>query len=381
MMNETVQMRTWAEVSLDNLAHNYRTLRGLLPEGCKFLGVVKANAYGHGAAELGRKLQELECDMLAVACLDEAFELRRVGVTAPILCLGQTPAQLAPLLLECGVTQTVCDLETGRALSDAARAAGKTLKIHVKLDTGMTRLGFLWQEGREEQTVEEIHTLCTLPNLEVEGLFTHFADSTGSEEYTMSQFTRFLDAKQALEQRGVHFEICHCAASGAVLNYPCTYLDMVRPGILLYGYCPAPEAEGVNDLGLRPVLTLKSRVAAVRDIPAGTFVSYGCTAKLERDSRLAVLPIGYGDGFSRQFSDRMEVLIHGRLCRVVGRVCMDMCMVDVTDAPEVKVGDIAVIYGREGLMERGAQLADTIPYELLCHVNPRVPRVYLDSGR
>jgi alanine racemase len=156
---------------------------------------------------------------------------------------------------------------------------------------------------------------------------------------------------------------------------------MVRPGILLYGYCPAPEAEGVNDLGLRPVLTLKSRVAAVRDIPAGTFVSYGCTAKLERDSRLAVLPIGYGDGFSRQFSDRMEVLIHGRLCRVVGRVCMDMCMVDVTDAPEVKVGDIAVIYGREGLMERGAQLADTIPYELLCHVNPRVPRVYLDSGR
>ena len=380
-MNETVQMRTWAEVSLDNLAHNYRKLREILPPDCRFLGVVKANAYGHGTGEIGKKLQRLGCDILAVACLDEAVELRRVGVTAPILCLGQTPPQLAPLLLECGVTQTVSDLETGRALSDAARAAGKTLKIHVKLDTGMTRLGFLWEEGREDKVAEEIRTLCNLPNLEAEGLFTHFADATGSEEYTMGQFTRFLDAKDALEKRGVTFKICHCAASGAVLNYPCTYLDMVRPGILLYGYCPAPEAEGVNDLGLLPVLTLKSRVAAVREIPAGTFVSYGRTAKLERDTRLAVLPIGYGDGFSRHFSDRMEVLLHGQHCKVVGRVCMDMCMVDVTDVPEVKAGDIAVIYGRDGLLEHAAQLADTIPYELLCNVNPRVPRVYLDSGR
>ncbi len=380
-MNETIQMRTWAEVSLDNLAHNYRVLRAMLPQGCRFLGVVKANAYGHGTGEIGRKLQQLGCDILAVACLDEAIELRRVGITTSILCLGQTPPQLAHLLWECGVIQTVSDLETGRALSAAAVAAGKTIPIHVKLDTGMTRLGFLHQGGREEQAIDEVAALCALPGLKPEGLFTHFADAVSSEEYTMLQFTRFLDAKAALEERGITFEICHCAASGAVLNYPCTYLDMVRPGILLYGYYPGPELEGLDGPGLLPVLTLKSRVSVVREVPAGTFVSYGCTAKLERNSRLAVLPIGYGDGFSRTFSDRMEVLLHGQRCKVVGRVCMDMCMVDVTDVPQVQAGDIAVIYGRDGLLDQGAELAGTIPYELLCNVNPRVPRVYLDSGK
>ena len=245
----------------------------------------------------------------------------------------------------------------------------------------MTRLGFLYQGEGKERAIEEVAALCALPGLEPEGLFTHFADATGSEEYTMLQFTRFLDAKKALEDRGLTFKICHCAASGAVLNYPCTYLDMVRPGILLYGYYPAPELEGLDGPGLLPVLTLKSRVSVVREVPAGTFVSYGCTAKVERDSRLAVLPIGYGDGFSRTFSDRMEVLLHGQRCKVVGRVCMDMCMVDVTDVPQVRAGDLAVIYGREGLLDQGAELAGTIPYELLCNVNPRVPRVYLDSGK
>ena len=377
-MNETIQMRTWAEVSLDNLAHNYRTIRETLPEGCRFLGVVKANAYGHGIGEIGRKLEKLGCEVLAVACLDEAMELRRVGVTAPILCLGQTPAPFAHLLLECGVTQTVSDLDTAKALSAAATASGKKLKIHIKLDTGMTRLGFLWQEGREERALEEIAQVCALPGLEVEGMFTHFADAASGEAYTMGQFTRFLDAKAALEARGLRFGIYHCAASGAVLNYPCTYLDMVRPGILLYGYYPE---EGMEGLELLPVLTLKSRISAVREVPAGTTVSYGCTARLERDSRLAVLPIGYGDGFSRNFSDRMEVLIRGQRCKVVGRVCMDMCMVDVTDLPQVHAGDVAVIYGREGLLEAGATMAGTIPYELLCNVNPRVPRVYLDSGK
>lgn len=372
-------MRTWAEVSLDNLAHNYRTLRAMLPQGCRFLGLVKANAYGHGAGKIGRKLQQLGADMLAVACLDEAVELRRVGVTLPILCLGQTPTELAHLLLECQVTQTVSDLETGRALSAAAVAAGQTLKIHVKLDTGMTRLGFLWQERLEKRCVDQIAQLCALPGLEAEGLFTHFADADGSEEYTMLQFTRFLDARRALEERGVTFKICHCAASAAVLNYPCTYLDMVRPGIVLYGYYPAAGMEGLDGPGLLPVLTLKSRVAAVRQVPAGTFVSYGRTAQLKRDTRLAVLPIGYGDGFSRQLSNGMEVLLHGQRCKVVGRVCMDMCMVDVTDLPQVQAGDVAVVYGQEGLLDQAAQLAGTIPYELLCNVNPRVPRVYLDS--
>lgn len=208
-------------------------------------------------------------------------------------------------------------------------------------------------------------------------MFTHFADADSSEEYTMGQLTKFLDAREALEKLGVTFQICHCGASGAVLNYPCTHMDMVRPGIALYGYYPAPEMEGLDGPGLRPVMTVKSRIAAVRSLPAGTCVSYGRTAVLKRDSKLAVVPIGYGDGYPRCLSNQMVMEIHG--CPpvpLVGRVCMDMCMVDVTDLPDVKPGDVAVVYG-PGLTQKAADLVGTIVYELLCDVNPRVPRVYL----
>ena len=196
----------------------------------------------------------------------------------------------------------------------------------------------------------------------------------------MGQFTRFLDARQALEALGVRFKICHCAASAAVLNYPCTHMDMVRPGIALYGYYPAPGLEGLDSSGLLPVMALKTRVAAVRAGPAGTCVSYGCTARLERDSRLAVLPVGYGDGYPRSLSNRMVMRVRGVECPIVGRVCMDMCMLDVTGVPGVQAGDVAVVYDGP-LLERAARLAGTIPYELMCDVNPRVPRVYLPEDR
>ena len=371
-------MRTWAEVDLSALEHNYRTLRAMLAPGCRFLGLCKANAYGHGAAAVGRKLEELGADMLAVACISEAEELRRSGVRIPILCLGETPEACFPLLLEYQVTQMVEDLETGRRLSQAAQKAGKTLKIHVKLDTGMSRLGFFWDPERGEETAEEIARLCRLPGLEAEGMFTHFADADGSEEYTMAQLTKFLDAKAALERRGISFPICHCASSAAVLQYPCTHLDMVRPGLVLYGYYPAEELRGLDGPGLAPVMTVKSRVSAVRALPKGTCVSYGRTARLERDSLLAVVPIGYGDGYPRSLSNRMTMKIHGAECPIVGRVCMDMCMVDVTGVPGVQAGDTAVVYDGP-LLERAAQLAGTIPYELLCAVSPRVPRVYLEG--
>ena len=207
-MTDITKMRTWAESDLGALEHNYRTLRAMAPRDCKFLGLVKANAYGHGAPRIARKLQELGADMLAVACLAEAMELRRAGITLPILCLGQTPVELAPMLLEYDVTQTVEDLDTGKALSLAAVAAGKTLKIHVKLDTGMSRLGFLWRKGGDNaDLLDEIAALCALPGLEAEGMFTHFADADGSEEYTMDQLTRFLDARTALEARGITFAL------------------------------------------------------------------------------------------------------------------------------------------------------------------------------
>lgn len=375
---DTTKMRTWAEIDLAALEHNYRALRALAPQGCRFLGLCKADAYGHGALPVAQKLQQLGADMLAVACVDEAAQLRRGGITLPILCLGKTPLELAPMLLEYDVTQAVEDLETGEALSQAAQAAGKKLTIHVKLDTGMSRLGFFWRQDTAQETADRIAKLCRLPGLEAEGMFTHFADADGNEAYTMDQFTRFLDTKAALEQRGITFKICHCAASAAVLNYPCTHMDMIRPGVALYGYYPAPGMEGLDGPGLEPVMTVKSRIAAVRALPKGTCVSYGCTATLERDSRLAVVPIGYGDGYPRGLSNRMTMKIRGRECPVVGRICMDMCMVDVTDVPDASAGDEAVVYDGP-LMERAAQLTDTIVYELMCHIAPRIPRVYLGA--
>ncbi len=375
------QMRTWAEINLDALAHNYHALRAMAPRNCRFLGLVKADAYGHGAVPVARTLAELGADMLAVACLSEAEELRQAGITLPILCLGNTSPDYAADLLAADVTQTVEDLETGRALSKAAAAAGKKLKIHVKLDTGMSRLGFLWNpDGDNSQLLEDIAQLCALPGLEAEGLFTHFAAADGDESYTMEQLTRFLDAREALEAGGIRFAIYHCGASAAVLNYPCTHMDMIRPGIALYGYYPAPALEGLDGPGLEPVMTVKSRIAAVRSLPAGTAVSYGCTARLTRDSRLAVVPMGYADGYPRALSNRMYMAIHGSLCPVVGRVCMDMCMVDVTDLPDVKAGDVAVVYDGN-LLRQAADLTDTIPYELLCHVAPRIPRMYQKEGQ
>jgi len=382
-MTDRRTVRTWAEVDLDALAHNYRLLRGLAP-GAKFLGLVKADAYGHGAAPIAKKLQALGADMLAAACLDEAIALRESGIALPILCLGQTPPELAGELLAYDITQTVGDLETGEALSAAAVAAGKTLKIHVKVDTGMGRLGFVYYEDDDEAALEragkEIESLCALPGLEPEGIFTHFANADGSEAYTKNQCARIHDVFGELWERGLHqFKIYHCAASAAVLNYSWTkvYMNMIRPGIALYGYVPDPS---VRDPGLKPVMTVKSRIAAVRALPSGAKISYGCTATLERDSKIAVLPMGYGDGLPRCLSNKLEVLIGDKLCPVLGRICMDMCMVDVTGLPEVRAGDIAVVYS-PGLTQRAAQLAGTIPYELLCQLTPRVPRLYLEKGR
>ena len=367
--------RTWAEINLSNLEHNYRALRAMLPQGCRFLGIVKADAYGHGAVSVARKLEQLGAEYLAVACLDEAAELRQAGVTAPILILGYTPVENAGLLLDYGITQTVYDGEMAKALSAAATAAGKRLKIHLKADTGMSRLGWLCSDPAA--TAEAMAAVCALPGLEAEGIYTHFANADGDEDYTMAQFTRFLDLLAALEERGITFPIRHCAASAAVLNFPCTYLDMVRPGVALYGHYPDPSCEGLDGPGLRPVMTLKTRVASVKEVPAGTPVSYGCTHVLDRDTKLAALTIGYADGLPRLCSDRLEVLVGGKRAPIVGRICMDMCMADVTGL-EVLPGDEVEVFGADLPIEDIAALAGTIQYELLCAVSPRVHRTYLD---
>jgi len=372
---EWEKQRTWAQISLPALEHNYRALRAMLPAGCRFLGVVKANAYGHGAVSVAKKLVELGSEMLAVACLDEALELRRAGIVAPILILGITPVQFAGQVVEHDITQTVFTMELAKALSEAAGRQGKTARVHIKLDTGMSRVGVLAHDA--DRAAREVAELCALPHLEHEGIFTHFANADGDEDYTMLQFTRFLDAVSALENNhGITFEIRHCAASAAALKYPCTHLDMVRSGIALYGHYPDPECRGLDGPGLVPVMSVYSRVAAVRQLPAGTPVSYGCTAAVERDSRIAVLPIGYGDGFFRLLSNRFWVQINGQRAPIVGRICMDMCMVDVTDLPHVETGDVAAVFDKDKPLEDAADLVGTIQYELLCDVSPRIPRFY-----
>ncbi|MDE6589743.1 MAG: alanine racemase, partial [Oscillospiraceae bacterium] len=313
---------------------------------------------------------------LAVACLDEAAALRRAGITAPILILGYTQPGLATEIVELDVTQTVFTPELARALSDAAGAAGKRARVHLKADTGMSRLGVL--DHQPERAAEKLAGLCALPHLEPEGIFTHFANADGDEEYTMLQFTRFLDVLAELEGKyGRTFEIRHCAASAAVLNYPCTHMDMVRPGIALYGHYPDPSCEGLDGPGLKPVMALYSRVAAVRDFPADTPVSYGCTASFGGGGgRTAVLPVGYADGLHRTLSNAGSVWLGGQPRPIMGRVCMDMCMIALEDGADVRPGDVAEVFGPRLPVERQADIAGTISYELLCAVAPRVPRIY-----
>ena len=376
MTRETA--RTWAEISLGNLEHNYRALRSCAPDS-KFLATVKANGYGHGSVPVAKRLVELGADYLAVACLDEAAELRRAGIAAPILVLGYTQPELAGEVVALDVTQTVFTPELAQALSEAAGASGKRAKIHLKADTGMSRLGVL--DHDPQRAAADIAALCALPHLEPEGIFTHFANADGDEGYTMLQFTRFLDVLKELEEKyGRAFEIRHCAASAAVLHYPCTHMDMVRPGIALYGHYPDPGCEGLDGPGLRPVMSLFSRVAAVRDFPAETPVSYGCTAAFGGEGgRTAVLPIGYADGLHRTLSNQGSVWLDGQPRPIMGRVCMDLCMIGLDGEAEVRPGDVAEIFGERLPVEGQAELAGTISYELLTAVAPRVPRIYKDA--
>lgn len=374
--------RTWAEVDFDKLAHNYHALRGLAPAGTKYLGLVKADAYGHGAVPVAKKLEELGADYLGVACLDEAIEVREAGVKTPILILGCTSSIYAAELVKYNITQACYDLEYARELSAGAQKAGGTITVHIQCDTGMTRLGFMCHEETMEKSASEIIEAVKLPGLKAEGIFTHFSDSDGSEEYTMLQFGRFQDIIQRVRDLGYEFEIRHCANSAATLLYPATYLDMIRPGIVQFGHFPDAKMDHAL-CDLVPVLELKSRVATVRDVPANTPVSYGRTNTLTRPSRLAVIPVGYGDGFCRGFSNKLTVLINGKKLPIVGRICMDMCMVDVTDAPDVKEGDVAILYGSDGTndqpVEAGAEIMNTISYELLCVLTKRIPRIYLNK--
>jgi alanine racemase len=376
-MNYT-QMRTWAEISLKNIEHNYKAMRARLGGGTRFLGVVKADAYGHGAVQVAGLLQELGCDYLGVACLDEALALRKNGITLPILIMGYTSPEFTPTLLEQNLTQTVYDLELAEAFSSAALSLGKTLKVHLKADSGMGRLGFKCRGGRDPE--RDMTRVTKLPGLHTEGIFTHFAVSDVSgDPFTEKQFNDYKELVDRLEKNaGVKFEIKHCANSGAMINYAWSYSDMVRPGLMLYGLYPGGETGGLE---LKPVMALKTRVAQVKELDAGDTVSYGRIYTAPSKRRIAVVTVGYADGLHRALSGKIDLLIHGKRARQVGAISMDMCMIDVTDIPDAAVGDVVTVFGRDGgeyiSVGELADLAGTISWELLCAVSPRVPRIYL----
>ena len=374
-MND-LQKRSWAEISLPNIRHNYEAIRAALPEGCRFLGVVKADAYGHGALPVSRLLQEAGADYLAVSCLDEALELRRGGITMPILILGHTPPEYTGMLIEEDLTQTVSALAKAKEYSAAARELGKTLRVHIKLDTGMSRLGFLCAGDYFDIGVGNVIASCRLPNLEPEGIYTHFAvsDEEGEENeaYTRQQFKLFTDVIAAVKERGgVTFAIRHCANSGAVVHDPEMALDMVRPGLLLYGY-----GDETGKLGLKPCMRLVTTVSTIKHYEAGTSVSYGRRFVTERHTRMGVLAIGYADGLPRILSNRCSFYVEGGFTPQRGSICMDMCMVDLTELPQVEVGSEVEIFGEHNDINALAREAGTISYELLCAVSKRVPRVY-----
>ena len=377
---ETELKRTWTEIDLDHLLYNYRALRKRVGEQVKFLGVVKADAYGHGAVQVSRTLQEAGADYLAVSSLDEARELREHGVTMPILILGHTPPDQVSELIALKITQAVSAEVKAEEYSAEAVRCGGTLKIHIKVDTGMSRLGFLCSGEHFEGGVNAIAESCALPGLDAEGIFTHFAvsdmDGAEYEAYTREQFGVFTHVLDALAAKGRTFRIRHCANSGALTRYPEMYLDMVRPGIALYGV-----GDDAQRLGLRPVMSLKSSISTIKVFDPDTTISYGRTFRTAEKTRIGVLPIGYADGFFRGLSNRMAVQTAYGPAPLRGRICMDMCMVDLTNLPEVKVGDTVEIFGQTQSVDALAAILDTIPYELTCAVSKRVPRLYMEHGK
>ena len=371
-----LQKRTWAEISLDNIRHNYRSIRNSLPEGCKFLGVVKADAYGHGAVPVSRLLEQEGADYLAVSCLDEALELRENGIKMPILILGHTPARYTDLLLDNNITQTVSCLAKALEYSERAQFYGGELKIHIKLDTGMSRLGFLCVGKHFEEGVENVARSCQLPGLYAEGIYTHFAVSDECDEesrdYTHEQFKVFSEFTQKLEERmGRRLDLYHCANSGCVVNYPGFELDMVRPGLLLYGY-----GDSTKRFDLKPCMRLVTTVSTIKFYEENTSVSYGRHYVTSQRCRMGVLPIGYADGLPRLISNKCSFAVKGGFAPQRGNICMDMCMVDLSNLPQVDVGSEVELFGSENCLCKLSDAAMTIPYELLCAVSKRVPRVY-----
>jgi len=369
----------WAEIDLAAIVNNLNELRRVTRPPAGMMAVVKANAYGHGAVPVSKTVLANGADCLGVAIFNEARELREAGIRAPILILGYTPAEQALETVKLDVAQTIYSLEGAEALSAAAVKLGKKVKFHIKIDTGMSRLGFKIDAG----TLQEVMKIAALPGIEVEGMMTHFAVADiADKEFTYSQSRKFDNLVLQLKEMGFNCPVKHVANSAAIIDLPGMHLDMVRAGISLYGLYPSRDVMK-HKINLIPAMSLRARVAHLKTVPPGTGISYGRTYTTDQETIVATVPVGYADGYSRRLSNKAHVLVNGRRAPVIGTVCMDQFMIDVTNIPGVKVGDEVTLMGRQGNLEVTADmLADllgTINYEIVCMVSARVPRVYLNQ--
>ncbi|MFA4858273.1 MAG: alanine racemase [Candidatus Margulisiibacteriota bacterium] len=375
-MHKNLLHYTYAEINLAAIGHNIKEVKKLLLPGTKFMAVVKANAYGHGALEVSTQALKSGADILAVASVKEALELRDGGISAPVLVLSETSPDLVDYLVEEDLTQTIYTRRLAEALSRAASRKGKKAKVHIKVDTGMGRVGV-----DPKEAAELIGYVKQLDGIELEGIFTHLALADDAEnEFTDEQLERFRATVAALEKGGVKVPYLHAANSSATLFHHKAHLDIVRIGLLMYGL--KPETAKTFDINLQPALAFKSKVLYLKRVAAGTPLSYGSTYVTDRETQIATVPVGYADGYSRALSNKASVLIRGKRYPVVGRVCMDLTLVNVFD-DNIQVEDEVVLIGRQGTEEITATelalLENTVNYEIVCSIGKRVPRVYLSA--
>jgi len=369
--------RVCAQIDLSAVRKNIEAIRASVRPESKLMVVLKADGYGHGAVPIAKRIDDI-ADAYGMAIVEEAVELREAGITKPILVLGYTASHLYDKVVQYDITQTIFQYETACALNEAAKKAGKTVKIHIKLDTGMSRIGF----AVTEESVEEIVKISKLSNLCMEGVFTHFAKADEiDKEATRLQYQQFTEMLERLEQHGITFAIRHISNTAAIIDLPEYNLDMVRCGIGTYGMYPSVDVQK-NRVVLTPAMELKTHISYVKELPKGVGISYNGTYVTERPMRVATIPVGYGDGYPRLLSSKGRVLIHGKSAPILGRVCMDQFMVDVSDIPEAKQNDDVTLMGRDGYecisTEEISGYAGTINYEIVCEVGKRIPRVYIN---
>ena len=378
----------WAEIDLNAIAHNIRELCRITQPQARLMAVVKANGYGHGAVEIARCALQNGASFLGVARIEEGIHLREAGIDVPILVFGYTHPHRAGDLFQCDLIQSIHTAATARELSEAAVSLGTNIKIHLKVDTGMGRLGLLPQnfqsnspEKVNPDTIDETLEIAGLRGLELEGIFTHFASADSADKtYAEYQLDLFLNYLKHLQKAGLHPPLTHAANSGALMDMPRSHLDLVRPGIAIYGLYPSDEVDQQR-VSLKPAMALKSKIIQLKKVPAGFNISYGSTYTTKHPTTIATVPIGYADGLNRLLSSRGAMLVGGQRVPIVGRVCMDLTMLDVGDVKNVQAADEVVVFGQQGneiltVDEMAAEL-NTINYEIVTGISARVPRVYL----